>query len=107
MLESFRQSLAIRLAAIYSVVFAAGATALFGILYWFLANSLEARDRAAVELRAGEYAQAYEQGGALALRARLNADTSPEVRSLFVRLLGPGRRDRVRDRAVRLGRAEV
>jgi signal transduction histidine kinase len=90
MLESFRQSLAMRLAAIYSAVFAAGACALFGILYWFLAQSLEARDRAAVELRAGEYAQAYEQGGALALRARLNADASPDVRSLFVRLLGPG-----------------
>jgi signal transduction histidine kinase len=90
MLESFRQSLAIRLAAIYSVVFAAGAAALFGFLYWMLAHSLEARDRAAVELRAAEYALAYEQGGALALRERLSADTSPEVRSLFVRLLGPG-----------------
>jgi signal transduction histidine kinase len=90
MLEGFRQSLAIRLAAIYSLVFAAGAAALFGVLYWILAHSLEARDRAAVELRAAEYALAYEQGGALALRDRLNADASPEVRSLFVRLLGPG-----------------
>jgi signal transduction histidine kinase len=90
MLESFRQSLAIRLAALYSLVFAAGAVALFGVLYWILARSLEARERAAVELRAGEYAQAYEQGGALGLRERLNSDASPEVRSLFVRLLGPG-----------------
>ena len=90
MLEGFRQSLAIRLAAIYSLVFAAGATALFGVLYWFLAHSLEARERAAVELRAAEFALAYEQGGALALRERLSADASPEVRSLFVRLLGPG-----------------
>ena len=54
MLEAFRQSLAIRLAAIYALVFAAGAAALFGILYWILAHSLEERDRAAVELRAGE-----------------------------------------------------
>jgi len=90
MLESLRQSLAIRLAATYCAVFAAGACALFGVLYWILAHSLEARDRAAVELRAGEYAQAYGQGGALALRERLNADASPEVRSLFVRILGPG-----------------
>jgi signal transduction histidine kinase len=90
MLESFRQSLAIRLAAIYSLVFAAGAAALFGVLYWILAHSLEARDREAVELRAAQFALAYEQGGALALRERLNADTSPDVRSLFVRLLGPG-----------------
>jgi signal transduction histidine kinase len=90
MLEAFRQSLAIRLAAIYSLVFAAGAVALFGVLYWILAHSLEARERDAVEQRAAEFATAYEQGGALALRERLSADTSPEVRSLFVRLLGPG-----------------
>ena len=60
MLERFRQSLAIRLAAIYALVFAAGAAALFGVLYWVLAHSLEARDRAAVELRAETYARAYE-----------------------------------------------
>jgi signal transduction histidine kinase len=90
MIEPVRQSLAIRLAVIYALVFAAGATALFGVLYWVLARSLEARERAAVEVRAGEFALAYEQGGALALRERLNADTSPELRSLFVRLLGPG-----------------
>jgi signal transduction histidine kinase len=88
MLERFRQSLAIRLAALYALVFAAGAAALFGVLYYVLARSLEARDRAAVELRASDFARAYELGGALALRERLNADASPEARSLFVRLLG-------------------
>jgi signal transduction histidine kinase len=88
MLERFRQSLAIRLAAIYALVFAAGAAALFGVLYWVLAHSLEARERAAVEARAENFAQAYELGGAVAVRERLDADTSPDVRSLFVRLLG-------------------
>jgi len=89
MLRSFRQSLAFRVAAIYTVAFAAGAAALFGALYWTLAHSLEARDRAAVELRAESYALAYERGGALGLRVTLASDTSPEVRSLYVRLLGP------------------
>jgi signal transduction histidine kinase len=89
MLERLRQSLAIRVAAIYAVVFAAGAAALFGVLYWVLARSLEARDREAVEQRAETFARAYEQGGAFALRARLGADSSPDIRSLFVRLLGP------------------
>jgi len=89
MLERFRQSLAIRLAAIYALVFAAGASALFGSLYWALARSLEAREREAVELRAGNLARAYELGGAVAVRGSLDADTSPDVRSLFVRLLGP------------------
>ncbi|MGA2016123.1 MAG: ATP-binding protein [Opitutaceae bacterium] len=89
MLERFRQSLAIRLAAVYALVFAAGAAALFGTLYWVLARSLEAREREAVELRAGNLARAYELGGAVAVRESLDADTSPDVRSLFVRLLGP------------------
>jgi signal transduction histidine kinase len=89
MLEAARQSLAVRLAALYALVFAAGASALFGVLYLVLAHSLEERDRAAVEQRAEAYAQAYEQGGAFALRARLSADPSPDARSLFVRLLGP------------------
>jgi signal transduction histidine kinase len=89
MLEGIRQSLAVRLAAIYAMVFAAGACALFGVLYFALARSLEERDRAAVEQRAEAYALAYEHGGAFELRARLSADASPEVRSLFVRLLGP------------------
>lgn len=90
MLEAFRQSLAMRLAAIYAAVFAAGAAALFGVLYLVLAHSLEARERAAVEVRAEEFARAYERGGPGALRDTLNAESSPEVRSLFVRLLGPG-----------------
>ncbi len=88
MLERFRQSLAIRLAAIYALVFAAGAAALFGVLYWVLAHSLEAREREALEVRAGNLARAYEIGGPIAVRQRLDADTSPEARSLFVRLLG-------------------
>ncbi|HXQ80892.1 MAG TPA: ATP-binding protein [Opitutaceae bacterium] len=88
MLERFRQSLAIRLAVVYALVFAAGASALFGVLYWVLAHSLEARERAAVEVRAENLARAYELGGAPSVRERLDADTSPDVRSLFVRLLG-------------------
>jgi signal transduction histidine kinase len=89
MLSEFRKSLAIRLAAVYTAAFAAGACLLFGLLYLILARSLENRDRAAVEQRAAAYAAAYEQGGALLLRARISTDSSPEVRSLFVRLLGP------------------
>ena len=84
MFERFRQSLAIRLAALSTLVFAVGAAALFGVLYWVLAHSLEVRDRAAIEARAGNLATAYTQGGVLALRDRLNADTSPDVHSLYV-----------------------
>jgi hypothetical protein len=45
MLERFRQSLAIRLAAIYALVFAAGRPRSSGVLYWVLAHSLEAGPR--------------------------------------------------------------
>jgi len=89
MLRELRQSLAFRLAVLYTAAFAVGAILLFGLLYLTLARSLERRDRAAVEQRAEAYAAAYEQGGALLLRARIAGDAAPEVRSLFVRLLGP------------------
>ena len=88
MLRRLRQSLAIRLAAFYTVAFAVGACVLFGVLYVILARALEARDRDAVERRAESFARAYEAGGAAALRATLSSDDSPDVRSLFVRIIG-------------------
>ena len=89
MLDRLRQSLALRLAVQYALVFAIGAAVLFCALYLLLADALESRERAAVERRAGILAETYEMGGLSALRADLTQDTSPEVRSYFVRLLGP------------------
>ena len=89
MLERFRQSLALRLAAFYTLAFAAGACVLFGVLYWVLGRALESRDREAVEHRVETFARAYEGGGPAALRAVLSTDDSPDMRSLFVRVLGP------------------
>jgi signal transduction histidine kinase len=89
MLEGFRQSLAGRLAALYALVFAAGAAALFAVLYFILSRELERRDRDAMGQRAESYAAAYEAGGAFALRAVIASDRSPDARSLFVRLLAP------------------
>jgi len=88
MLERLRQSLALRLAVQYALVFACGAALLFGVLYWLLAEALEARERAAVELRAEALAIAYELGGVPGLRSELGRETSPEVRSFFVRVIG-------------------
>jgi len=89
MLERFHQSLALRLAAQYALVFAFGAGALFGGLYFLLGNALEQRDQAAIERRAQTLADAYEFGGPAALRTRLEGDTSPEARTYFVRLVNP------------------
>jgi signal transduction histidine kinase len=87
MLDRLRQSLALRLAAQYAFVFALSAAALFGALYWVVANALEARERAAVERQAESLASAVELGGLRTLEAQLSADPSPEVKSFFVRIL--------------------
>jgi len=88
--ERIRQSLALRLAAQYALVFACGAALLFGALYWHLAEALEEREQGAVEARAEVLERAYEVGGVAALRTELARETAPEVRSVFVRILGEG-----------------
>jgi signal transduction histidine kinase len=88
MVERFHHSLALRLAAVYALLFALSAAVLFGVLYVLLARSLDAREHEALERRAADWAAAYNAGGPGLLRARIDADNSPEVRSLFVRLLG-------------------
>lgn len=89
MLRPFRQSLAFRLGAQYALLFAVGAAVVFGVLYWFLADALESRERAELERRAEDYALVYEQGGAAALRAKLTAEERrSDAPPFFVRLVG-------------------
>jgi signal transduction histidine kinase len=88
--ERIRQSLALRLAAQYALVFACGAGLPFGVLYWLLAEALEQREQGAVEARAEVLGRAYESGGVAALRAELAREAAPEVLSVFVRILGAG-----------------
>lgn len=90
MLERLRRSLALRLAGLYALVFAAAAALLFAALYWVLANALEAREKGAVERLAARLSRVYEEGGALALRSEINSNTAPEVRSFFVRVVTAG-----------------
>lgn len=89
MLDRLRQSLALRLAVPYALVFALGAAALFGVLYYLLGNALEQRDQTAIEQRAQTLADGYEFGGPALLRTRLENDTSPDAKSFFVRLINP------------------
>lgn len=89
MLDRIRQSLALRLGAIYALIFALGAAVVFALLYWVLADALEARERASVAQWAEDYARTYEQGGPAALRARIADEAgSPALSSLFVRIIG-------------------
>jgi signal transduction histidine kinase len=89
MLERLHQSLALRLAIQYTLVFALGAALLFGVLYWLLARALDGRERASLVRQTEEFAAAFERGAVLGLRARVDNDSSPQARSAFVRLIGP------------------
>src|SRR5690606_12002316 len=87
MLDRFRQSLALRLAILYALVFAFSAAVLFTALYWVLARSLEQRESEAVGRRAEVYAAAYDFGGIRSLNDHINADRSPEQPVYFVRIV--------------------
>ena len=64
---------------------------MFAAVYFLLARALDAREREALEVRAAEYADAFEAGGVTAVRALLEREREqPHVRSLFVRIVGPG-----------------
>lgn len=89
MLERLRQSLALRLAIQYALVFAFGAALLFGVLYWLLAEAFDARERAGLVRQAEEFAVTYQRGGPLALRNQVENDSALAGRAFFVRLLRP------------------
>jgi signal transduction histidine kinase len=89
MLERLRQSLALRLAIQYALVFALGAALLFGVLYWLLARALDGREREVLVRQTEAFAAAFERGATLGLRARVENDSSPQARAAFVRLSGP------------------
>jgi signal transduction histidine kinase len=90
-LNSWRRSLAVRLSGWFALLFTVGFTAIFALLYWTLARSLDARDSEALELRLQQYTDIYAANGLLGLRERVAEDSqAPHVRSLFIRIVGPG-----------------
>jgi signal transduction histidine kinase len=89
MLERLRNSLALRLAIQYALVFAAGAAVLFGVLYWLLGNALDTREREGLKRQTEEFASSFERGAIPALRARVENNSSPNSSLFFVRLIRP------------------
>jgi signal transduction histidine kinase len=88
MINRFSRSLAVRLAILFGLMFAAGTAVLFVFLYWRLAAALEARDQADVVRQTERYAAAYHFGGLGAVRAQLQGDQEDlAIRSLFVRIV--------------------
>lgn len=89
MLERLRQSLALRLAAQYALVFALCSGLLFGVLYWTLAESLNARELAGLERQLRSLADAFTRGAPVDVIARVKNNPSPEMSAAFVRLIAP------------------
>ncbi len=85
------RSLAVRLGLWHAVFSAIGAAVVLVAIYILLARALDAREREALEIRAAEYADAFENGGIAAVRNLLAREQQqPHVRSLLVRVVGPG-----------------
>lgn len=89
MLDRLRQSLAFRLAVQYAAVFALTAAVLFAALYFVLAKAWDARERAALDRRAEEFATTLAQNGVAGLILRISNDASGDLGPLFVRIAGP------------------
>ncbi|MEO7412618.1 MAG: ATP-binding protein [Opitutaceae bacterium] len=85
---SLRRSLALRLGLWQAILFGAAAAVMFAAVYHFLARTLEAREREALELRAEEYATAFEIANVNGVRSLLDQEREvSHVRSLFVRVV--------------------
>jgi heavy metal sensor kinase len=85
------RSLALRLGLWHAALFGMGAAIVFTVVYLLLARALDVREREALEVRAAEYADAFEAGGVAAVRTLLEREREqPHVRSLLVRIVGRG-----------------
>lgn len=89
MLERLHQSLALRLAVQYALVFALASGLLFTALYWVLANALEKRENETVGRRAEILAAAYDFRGLYGLNDQISGDRSADWPAYFVRIVNP------------------
>lgn len=90
-IEHVRRSLALRFSLWFAGWFTIGFVAIFALLYWLLGRHIEARDYEDLQQRLQQYAAVYVRSGTRGLQQRINEDSQqPNVRSLFVRLVGPG-----------------
>ncbi len=90
-LDQIRRSLALRFSLWFAGWFTVGFVAIFALLYWLLGRQIDAREYEDLQLRLQQYAAVYVQTGLRGLQQRIAEDSQqPRVRSLFLRLVGPG-----------------
>lgn len=89
MFDRLRQSLAFRLAILYSLVFALGACALIAAFVWSAERALEGPAILDINRRADDLVSAYQQSGIPGLKAESDVGTSTGQNSYFIRVIGP------------------
>ncbi|MGE3517930.1 MAG: sensor histidine kinase [Vicinamibacterales bacterium] len=90
--ERLTRTFGSRLALWYFVLFATGVTAVLGLAYGLLGQTLRARDREVIESTLVRYATAFGAGGLRALDLAIQDEReTARYEPLFVRVLIPGR----------------
>jgi len=90
-IDQVRRSLALRFSLWFAGWFTVGFVAIFALLYWLLGRQIEDRDYEDLQQRLQQYAGVYVNTGLRGLQQRIAEDSQqPNVRSLFLRLVGPG-----------------
>ncbi len=88
--DQIRRSLALRFTLWFAGWFTLGFVAIFALLYWLLGRQIEARDYEDLQQRLQQYSSVYVSTGLRGLQRRIAEDSQqPNVRSLFLRLVGP------------------
>lgn len=90
-IDQVRRSLALRFSLWFAGWFTVGFVAIFALLYWLLGQQIEDRDYEDLQQRLQQYSVVLTQSGVRGLQRRIAEDSQqPNVRSLFLRLVGPG-----------------
>jgi len=80
----------LRIALWYAVLFVAGSIAIVLLTYYLTAASLAQRDQQIIRGKLGDYAAAYQRGGARVLAATVRAEQQAAPERLFVRVVDRG-----------------
>ena len=88
--DQIRRSLALRFSLWFAGWFSVGFVAIFALLYWLLGRQIETRDYEDLQQRLQQYSTVFVGSGLRGLQQRIDEDSQqPNVRSLFLRLVGP------------------
>jgi signal transduction histidine kinase len=80
----------LRIALWYAMLFVAGSIAIVLLTYYLTAASLAQRDQQIIKGKLGDYAAAYQRGGARVLAATVRAEQQAAPERLFVRVVDRG-----------------